>query len=170
MCGEEIFPIISNCVFCGSAPRVRGRVLLFNAKIHISRFSPACAGKRFAWSRRRLLPSVQPRVCGEENGYGCSLNKGGGSAPRVRGRVQRVVGLSHRHPQPTVVSKNLVLFTSFRPKLSKSQSPSKKPQVGVAGSGAVSVLGFLVFSLTGARTRAMPSKSTRSRAGLPHTR
>ena len=49
------------------------------------RFSPACAGNRALVSTAPAILSVQPRVCGEQQGLRRLRQPTDGSAPRVRG-------------------------------------------------------------------------------------
>ena len=48
--------------------------------------SPACAGKRFAYSCKVDAARDHPRVCGEKSGYDSTASACLGSPPRVRGK------------------------------------------------------------------------------------
>ena len=70
----------------GSPPRVRGKVLNENSRIHSRGITPACAGKRR--KRRTHSPASwdHPRVCGEKSSRLPRRLKNAGSPPRVRGK------------------------------------------------------------------------------------
>src|SRR5258706_531927 len=69
----------------GSAPRVRGTLVVVVVVVFKFRFSPACAGNTRTAHRPSAAMSVQPRVCGEHANCALSCYGDGGSAPRVRG-------------------------------------------------------------------------------------
>ena len=71
--------------YFGSSPRVRGTEWRVSQGYGPERFIPACAGNRQPKTEPFALPSVHPRVCGEQEGIGDSRVSQGGSSPRVRG-------------------------------------------------------------------------------------
>ena len=72
-------------LLCGSSPRVRGTVRSTAQILSPCRFIPACAGNRSLQPILTRLPSVHPRVCGEQGTDLISHSCFPGSSPRVRG-------------------------------------------------------------------------------------
>jgi len=85
VCGEHDVLLTGPNVNGGSAPRVRGTLLMIGTCVVCDRFSPACAGNTVAQSIEQLLFAVQPRVCGEHLSSVALPPPLAGSAPRVRG-------------------------------------------------------------------------------------
>ena len=84
-CGERANATSGQCTVEGSAPRVRGTVLLYMSRISKFRFSPARAGNGQRPYRKAGREAVQPRACGERARYRVEFSITTGSAPRVRG-------------------------------------------------------------------------------------
>ena len=66
VCGEQVGGDCGCRCCCGSSPRVRGTVRKFGSKRTVRRFIPACAGNSPRQSSAPGLPTVHPRVCGEQ--------------------------------------------------------------------------------------------------------
>ena len=87
VCGEN-FPLFVLCVFpIGSPPRVRGKHRDPIKSSGRYRITPACAGKTAARALHRRRKEDHPRVCGENRMIFASIENGGGSPPRVRGKL-----------------------------------------------------------------------------------
>ncbi len=84
-CGEHARSASGRNCICGSAPRVRGTLLIYNQAVLGERFSPARAGNTAVSGRRSSYLAVQPRACGEHCPMARMRNLLPGSAPRVRG-------------------------------------------------------------------------------------
>ena len=67
VCGEQIALLAQDHLVVGSSPRVRGTEFPFFYFATMERFIPACAGNRWMRPAKRQLPTVHPRVCGEQN-------------------------------------------------------------------------------------------------------
>ncbi len=89
VCGEQASVWGIRQFQFGSAPRVRGTVTPVNERIAAARFSPACAGNSTNQPRKTVMKTVQPRVCGEQCPSPALREAVIGSAPRVRGTVDR---------------------------------------------------------------------------------
>ena len=85
MCGEQppLYALITHSP--GSSPRVRGTVRHAIACATCHRFIPACAGNRYVRSITIYVPTVHPRVCGEQRSVREAKDRDVGSSPRVRG-------------------------------------------------------------------------------------
>ena len=71
----------------GSPPRVRGKPCrLTSCRLHV-RITPACAGKTLFAEARHSRRADHPRVCGENIFPRMIRRSGGGSPPRVRGKL-----------------------------------------------------------------------------------
>ena len=73
----------------GSSPRVRGTGFIAYGVGNKYRFIPACAGNRQFHDFHTSLPTVHPRVCGEQFSLSSFTGIFVGSSPRVRGTVFR---------------------------------------------------------------------------------
>ena len=87
MCGEKRFAGCGGAKSPGSPPRVRGKGAPEKYTECQWRITPACAGKRHTWFVLTTLSEDHPRVCGEKSLQKFRLPAGGGSPPRVRGKV-----------------------------------------------------------------------------------
>ena len=85
VCGERDLAACRAPCSGGSAPRVRGTVLIARIGVCRLRFSPACAGNGICAARLPTRRAVQPRVCGERPSKAAKSAIIDGSAPRVRG-------------------------------------------------------------------------------------
>ncbi len=84
-CGEHLLQRLYTTYPTGSAPRVRGTLLLVLVDDALRRFSPAGAGNTQLMVRNMHNESVQPRGCGEHLALADRSSDLSGSAPRVRG-------------------------------------------------------------------------------------
>ena len=66
---------------------MRGKDIIHLTKPPIRGITPAYAGKRKQSVLIIVLTSDHPRVCGEKSGNLFWSNDGGGSPPRMRGKV-----------------------------------------------------------------------------------
>ncbi len=88
VCGEQRCRNGEGIAWGGSSPRVRGTAAdSFKARLE-SRFIPACAGNRGQGQAGQGLPTVHPRVCGEQGVAALMPSIKVGSSPRVRGTEQ----------------------------------------------------------------------------------
>ena len=90
VCGERCANASRNCSCSGSSPRVRGTLGKRFAKVHSSRFIPACAGNAPLPCGGSCDWAVHPRVCGERALVDLGRHLGAGSSPRVRGTLAGV--------------------------------------------------------------------------------
>ena len=95
VCGEQKKISTANAKKRGSSPRVRGTACLCPQRLKIVRFIPACAGNSMSDRLRASMPTVHPRVCGEQVVCGVPAGLSGGSSPRVRG-TDRTARCRHR--------------------------------------------------------------------------
>ena len=75
---------------------MRGKVYFQRSETAANRITPAYAGKRNAWARRKSATRDHPRVCGEKGGELAVDTDEKGSPPRMRGKgvgVQKVAAL-----------------------------------------------------------------------------
>ena len=84
-CGEHELNRHNSPNVNGSAPRVRGTLVMPRLSRLRLRFSPARAGNTPAMHRAGASSTVQPRACGEHNAPYAIYVHEDGSAPRVRG-------------------------------------------------------------------------------------
>ena len=66
VCGEKAVMMSSVRIDRGSPPRVRGKVSGRQRSSQQARITPACAGKRARYRRRKSGSRDHPRVCGEK--------------------------------------------------------------------------------------------------------
>ena len=87
VCGENSFHAARARWLGGSSPRVRGKLKRVKIGDVTAGLIPACAGK--TKSVRVLIGSspAHPRVCGENATIRKIGKTGGGSSPRVRGKL-----------------------------------------------------------------------------------
>ena len=85
VCGEAMQPSPEPALRPGPSPRVRGSRRHLLGTPHAVGSIPACAGKPHAYSSRRMLTRVHPRVCGEAGLRDRIKRHEGGPSPRVRG-------------------------------------------------------------------------------------
>ena len=87
MCGEQLALDQLCKTRTGSSPRVRGTDRITHRAHARHRFIPACAGNSLTYLQLWRVPTVHPRVCGEQK-LGNQLRRYVfGSSPRVRGTV-----------------------------------------------------------------------------------
>ena len=85
-CGENISRIRSSCGFCGSPPRMRGKLHLTQDELASRRITPAHAGKTPRMTCSFSSGTDHPRACGENKDTGRKRFKQSGSPPRMRGK------------------------------------------------------------------------------------
>ena len=85
-CGEKVGSRFCAAGFCGSSPRVRGKVVGSWDDATGNRIIPAGAGKRSRRRRGWWRPSDHPRGCGEKDSAAALCLARRGSSPRVRGK------------------------------------------------------------------------------------
>ena len=95
MCGEKLCAAVRNAELMGSPPRMRGKesneaIMSFNDGI-----TPAYAGKRCRSPAFRSMPWDHPRMCGEKCPPGKFFFMTVGSPPRMRGKVNHLLGRGH---------------------------------------------------------------------------
>ena len=88
-CGANDFLIAGANVGCGSSPRVRGKPGSASRPVVTGRIIPARAGQTVALLSAANAPPDHPRACGANPPRMASANRGGGSSPRVRGKLHR---------------------------------------------------------------------------------
>ena len=87
VCGENQSLTLSNRLWKGSSPRVRGKPVISTLYTVTDGLIPACAGKtRFIICAPFAL-GAHPRVCGENPVPRSIWTAAGGSSPRVRGKL-----------------------------------------------------------------------------------
>ena len=95
MCGEKLFDLTAKVTDKGSPPRVRGKVILCGQDEVAVGITPACAGKRTRPRRWVRPPRDHPRACGEKPLHFFIQVSGPGSPPRMRGKVNHLLGRGH---------------------------------------------------------------------------
>ena len=87
MCGEKFSDLALLPQGVGLPPRVRGKEYELDEMDKSIRITPACAGKSSTLAQKDESGKDHPRVCGEKHPEGAGGSPGGGSPPRVRGKV-----------------------------------------------------------------------------------
>ena len=87
VCGEKYKSVSPDFFKPGSPPRVRGKAQQKTSLSPTSRITPACAGKSKSRMQKSADQRDHPRVCGEKPPQSDAHRLGGGSPPRVRGKV-----------------------------------------------------------------------------------
>ena len=85
VCGEQQQAAGARIRIDGSSPRVRGTAKPTGERPKRIRFIPACAGNSPVIRKDCVVPSVHPRVCGEQPAEVIDKRAKRGSSPRVRG-------------------------------------------------------------------------------------
>ncbi len=93
VCGEQKRTAAANWNKPGSSPRVRGTARSPRPSRPSGRFIPACAGNSPLKATPLTVPSVHPRVCGEQRPAPPRAPPPTGSSPRVRGTAIQTVGI-----------------------------------------------------------------------------
>ena len=94
-CGEKIRSRSCSRKLIGSSPRMRGKVRKMCFAFRQQGITPAHAGKSM------LMPQISrccwdhPRACGEKYAAPFKLAVGGGSPPRMRGKVRVILADEH---------------------------------------------------------------------------
>ena len=85
----------------GSSPRVRGKPRRTGVGRPHPGLIPARAGKTFAGRASITTPAAHPRACGENSSARIAPSAGGGSSPRVRGKLHlsRDARATKAHPR-----------------------------------------------------------------------
>ena len=85
LCGEQTTPLLAELDATGSSPPMRGTGIRFWSVASCWRFIPAYAGNSAAGSGSAGLPSVHPRLCGEQSARSLLCRPLIGSSPPMRG-------------------------------------------------------------------------------------
>ena len=96
VCGEQDLSLLRPLPLIGSSPRVRGTDRERRQNDCGSRFIPACAGNSRSLALSPNLPTVHPRVCGEQAFKRLDTATQVGSSPRVRGTAPQALRARHR--------------------------------------------------------------------------
>ena len=94
-CGENSITFFLVGVLEGSPPRMRGKRLCSQTPTVGNRITPADAGKTCTNWRRHASAEDHPRGCGENRVQQVRRTKGGGSPPRMRGKLKISFANSH---------------------------------------------------------------------------
>ena len=86
VCGGNRSPPDKSTTTRGLSPRVRGKLLLFPARLRPNGSIPACAGETARLAALTAGGTVYPRVCGGNTGQGFAAVRYCGLSPRVRGK------------------------------------------------------------------------------------
>ena len=109
MCGEGAHSALISRIWCGSPPRVWGRLSRQRAAVGGIRFTPTCVGKAQTDPLAVFGPLVHPHVCGEGDSSSWKTAQLSGSPPRVWGRlVDLQIGPRRHRFTPTCVGKATV--------------------------------------------------------------
>ena len=97
-CGENVSPSTRYSRPSGSPPRMRGKPDGVAVGAALERITHADAGKTKTWHVITSIDWDHPRGCGENKRCLSPCEKGGGSPPRMRGKLTqiRVDGVSER--------------------------------------------------------------------------
>ena len=87
VCGEKCIVHTIGQIRRGSPPRVRGEAVFMRLSRWRVGITPACAGRRVAYSAGCYTTEDHPRVCGEKSQLTLEVCNNPGSPPRVRGEV-----------------------------------------------------------------------------------
>ena len=90
VCGENLMLMPSLFLVIGTSPRMRGKLIVFLVDRPRDRNIPAYAGKTSTANRVVILDKEHPRVCGENSLGQCAVDDGGGTSPRMRGKLVRI--------------------------------------------------------------------------------
>ena len=99
MCGKDWQPSKSLLYRLGSPPHVRERLKDTMTKAHLTRITPACAGKTSLCSGQFCGQWDHPRMCGKDAGRTVAGRWAGGSPPHVR---ERLYFCFSDHPRPGI--------------------------------------------------------------------
>ena len=92
VCGEKRVATSATGTGTGSPPRMRGKGSIYEDGVAAGRITPAYAGKRTRWAKRKERMRDHPRVCGEKSDFLHAGERVAGSPPHMRGK-ERVDGL-----------------------------------------------------------------------------
>ena len=92
VCGENVDTRNWEAWLKGSSPRVRGKPKRNVLCAFPHRLIPACAGKTYSCYPLSDSRTAHPRVCGENKNRSVMSRHGGGSSPRVRGKLIEALG------------------------------------------------------------------------------
>ena len=137
MCGEQIFKGNYLSLLSGSSPRVRGTICNYVTGVAWARFIPACAGNRARRFSSRSMPTVHPRVCGEQLFASNKYSSSAGSSPRVRGTGKQKpgTGLHARFIPACAGNRETISSSAFR-------CPGSSPRVRGTGCGQSRDMGW----------------------------
>ena len=86
-CGANTIRRVQARLLLGSSPRVRGKLIIRLWVALVIRIIPARAGQTLGGSLENNSKPDHPRACGANIGVDVSDTLGGGSSPRVRGKL-----------------------------------------------------------------------------------
>ena len=86
-CGENRGTLTIAVDVTGSPPRMRGKRSCGRLTQHLTRITPADAGKTRQQRKRRRPPQDHPRGCGENYTFAKRYAESTGSPPRMRGKL-----------------------------------------------------------------------------------
>ena len=95
VCGEKPAMMVCSLEYWGSPPRMRGKDKFHTTIQRTVRITPAYAGKRCRSPAFRSMPWDHPRMCGEKCPPGKFFFMTVGSPPRMRGKVNHLLGRGH---------------------------------------------------------------------------
>ena len=88
LCGEKAVSPVCNSGQRGSPPPMRGKAAGLMWTSWAVRITPAYAGKRTKFGRRKCQQRDNPRLCGEKSHFARCSGSLTGSPPRMRGKGQ----------------------------------------------------------------------------------
>ena len=171
-CGENVEGCRAAPWPVGSSPRVRGKHRPQEAVRLAQRLIPARAGKTGSPALPGARPRAHPRACGE-NGVVCGVERaGGGSSPRVRGKLKvfpTQVGMILAHPRACGENrpwtKSAERARGSSPRVRGKREPAREVPQGVrlipARAGKTSAASSTPCA-TGAHPRACGENGTRA--------
>ena len=110
VCGEKKFACRRSRFFPGSPPRMRGKDAKILETAKTLGITPAYAGKSFRIDAHEIAKGDHPRVCGEKSSFFSGVSLGGGSPPRMRGKVSEPHGSERFHRiTPAYAGKSMLL-------------------------------------------------------------
>ena len=89
VCGKNTFMRQKHDKAPGSPPRVREKRFISSSRRHLSRITPACAGKTVKDFSHQILGQDHPRVCGKNASCIAFAFVWLGSPPRVREKLSQ---------------------------------------------------------------------------------
>ena len=94
VCGENIWAAEDGFGDAGTSPRMRGKPCSRALNTRLLRNIPAYAGKTIFSHSAKRSQQEHPRVCGENKSVYQSRSVGGGTSPRMRGKLFQALSKS----------------------------------------------------------------------------